>query len=220
MNKIYMITNFDFKTDVSMKYALKSREIYYNKTDLFDDIKYILKEIQKEYQDITNTNISYNELYTKFKLIIEVSVVNLNNLQTKTEENYKNTLKNNKDNLEEFLLSFLISYKINYDHNLNIKEIYTNTEYDWYSSDLYKFHFGFSYKALYPEKYHVEKYKVGDIVLYNGEKYTICDKINDGSIQDSDDPLNFIYGYRLMTEDKYILQDDKFCYFPVDEDFS
>ena len=30
MNRVYVITKFDLKTDIPMKYALKYRDLYYN----------------------------------------------------------------------------------------------------------------------------------------------------------------------------------------------
>lgn len=221
MNRVYVITQFDLKTDVPMKYALKYRDLYYNKKDLVSDIKYILNTINEEYQEITNTNISYSDFYNKFNLIIEVSVINLNYNRIETRKDYENKLKEldkiSKDNLEEFLLSFLVSYRFYYDKDFNITEINTNTEYDFYGSDIYPDQFSFSYKALHPEKYHVEKYNNGDRVIYKGEEYTIFEKMNK-SIFESDNPLNFAYGYTLIDDHGKIIQDDKFYYFPVDED--
>lgn len=220
MNRVYVITKFDLKTDIPMKYALKYRDLYYNKKELISDIKYILNTINEEYQEIANTNISYSDFYNKFNPIIEVSVINLNYNHIETRKDYKNKLKElnkiSKDNLEEFLLSFLVSYRFYYDKDLNIKEIYTNTEYEFYGN-IYPVQFSFSYKALHPEKYHVEKYNNGDRVIYEGEEYTVFRKMNK-SIFESDNPLDFLYGYSIIDDYGEILQDDKFYYYPVDED--
>ena len=222
LKRIYFISNFDFKTDIMMKYQLKYRDIYYNEKDLKSELKYLLETIHNEYKEITNTNISYDDFYKKSELILEVSSVSLNYKNIITENDYKKYLKEikniSKENLKDYLLDCIDKCIFAYDYNLNLKYAYTsimdNPNFNYYYNQ-----YAFSYKALFPEKYHVDKYKIGDKVLYNGEEYIIDDIINpDKSIYDSDDPLNYIYGYVLYKDEYNIIPDDKFGYYPVDED--
>ena len=69
MKRMYIITRFDLKTDITMDYQLKSRSIVYSIDDLKLDIQYLLKEVYNEYKEITNTNIFYDDFYNKSDLI-------------------------------------------------------------------------------------------------------------------------------------------------------
>lgn len=213
MKKIYFIKNFNYNKPSGLDYIFKYREIYYSEQDMIDDIKIQLIDFYEE--SITNEQISYEDFYNSCDLSIEVAVVSLNHRNMTTKKEYDKYLEEVKTIKPEDLLDYLISFTddctLIYDHNLNLKETYC-----WLEN--FSLQFAFSYKALFPEKYHVEKYKNGDRVRYNNEEYIIYDNRKKESIYDSTDPLNHLQGYSLFTDDGYFLQDDKWCYFSVDED--
>lgn len=228
MKRAYIITGFDIKTDIKMKYQLKNREIYYSEEDVLYNIKYLLENIHEEYQEITNSIIQYDEFYNKFKPDIEISVISLNHKSIITEYDYNEYLKEikalNKDELYDYLLDCVSCIKFTYDYNLNLLQ--TNTQVDFndpYFNDYYK-QFSFSYKALFPEKYHVNKFNAGDKVKYlnDNKEYLIISVLFGDmteNIYEAKDPLNYLYGYYLYNEDEdYCIPDDKFGYLPVDED--
>ena len=225
MKRAYIITNFDFKTDVTMSYKLKTRDIFYSEDDMLYYIKDILESIHNDYQDITNKVISYDDFYSKFKLKLKVSIISLNRKYCITEEEYNKYLKDikifSKDELYDYLIDNVPVIELNYDYKLNIKETLSNVIND--DAEIFNEYYkqpSFSYKALFPEKYHVDKYNVGDEVLYDGDKYIIYEIIHpDKSIYESDDPLNYLYGYILYDkENEWYIPDDRFGYYPVDED--
>lgn len=226
MKRAYIITGFDLKTDIRMKYHLKDRDIYYTEEDLHDYLKYKLKSIHEEYQDITNSIISYNEFYTKFNLYLKVSVISLNHLTLTDENDYNNYLEKvkiiDKKDLHDYLLDLVDKCEFYYDHNLNLMETYTALMYeDYQPKNHYYKQFAFSYKALFPEKYHVEKFKKGDRVRikWSGEEYIIYDTYeHDADIYSCNDPLDYRIGYILINDYGDILNDDKYSYFHIDED--
>lgn len=217
----YFITKFDFETDISMEYPLKYRDIFYSEKDIMEDIKYTLENVYEDYLEIAGGSISYDKFYNKSYLHIEVGVISLNRRNMLTRDEYNNYLQEVKNVKKEDLLDYLLSFtdycRLWYDHNLNLKDTYCYLLNSRIDAEIYS-QFSFSYKSLFPEKYHVSKFKNGDHVKYNGEEYIIDDRFTKISIYDSDDPLNCLWGYMLFTEDGYCLQDDKFCYFVVDED--
>lgn len=221
IKRAYIISGFDIKTDIMMRYPLKFRDISYSEEDLKNNISYILENIYNEYKDITNINISYDDFYKKSDLVLEVSAISLNrrNIVTKEEyEKYLSEIKNiSKEDLKDYLLD-CVNCTFAYDYNLNLK--YTNTNvFDDPNFNYYYRQHSFSYKALFPEKYHVDKYKIGDKVLYDGEICAIEGIVKPGiSIYDSDDPLDYQYGYILRNNHGRYIADDKFEYSPVDED--
>lgn len=223
LRRVYFIKNFDLKTDIKMPYQLKYREIYYSENDLLEDIKYTLEDIHKKYQETINCLIDYNEFYNKFKPNIDVAVINLNHKYILNEKDYNNYLEYiktlSKDELREYLLD-CVYVTLSYDHNLNLLHTFSNVM-DCPKFNEYHNQYSFSYKSLFPEKYHVNKYNDGDRVLYNGKEYIIWKRLNNyETIYESDDPLNYINGYHLMTDEGYITPDDKFGYYPVDEDLT
>lgn len=221
----YIIKYFDFESDVPMsKYSFNFdyREVYYSEERLFDYIKYSLLDIHEEYQEITNSTISYDELFTKFNLIIEVGLINLNHRKLITKDDYNKYLEEVKTIPKNELLDYLLSYtdgcSLYYDHNLSLKQTFCTLENFDNNTEMH-LQFAFSYKALFNEKYHISKYKDGDRVKYNGEEYIIYKHIPRAeSIYDFENPLDYLYGYSLFNDNGYFLQDDKWCYFVVDED--
>lgn len=222
MKRAYIITDFDLKTDVPMIYPLKYRKFYFTRDDILNSLVFYLQLIHEDYQNITNTNISYNDFYNKFKVTIEVSCISLHYKNIITKEDYERYLEEiktiDKSELEDYLLDCVDTCTFELDHNLNLGETFTYILDDINFNNYYKQH-AFSYKALYPEKYHVEKFKIGDKVRYHGETYTISDIFKPNvSIYEAEDPLNYFYGYQLTDGDGWYIPDDKWEYCPVDED--
>lgn len=220
MKRMYIITRFDFKTDITMDYQLKSRSIVYSMDDLKSDIRYLLEETYNEYKEITSTDISYDDFYNKSDLILEAYSISLNHKGIITEDEYNTYLSEVKNIPKEKLKDYLLDKVIclfGFDHNLNLKYAYSSVIDDPNFNDYYN-QYAFSYKALFPEKYHVDKYIIGDAVLYEGKKYIIDDVLHpDKNIYESDDPLNYRYGY-ILYDEYNTTPDDKFGYYPVDED--
>lgn len=222
MCNAYIITNFYLDTDIDLGYLLKKRYIYYSEKELIYNLKDLIEIFYEKYTEKTNINLSFDDFYNKFNLILEVSIISLNHRNMLTETDYTNYLEKVKTISREDLCDYLISYTdkciLEYDHELNIKSTYAHLTNMHNNPELFM-QFSFSYKALFPDKYHMNKYKDGDRVLYNDEEYIIWKNINsEYSIYEVDDPLNYMIGYTLFDDNGYILNDDKWCYFPMDED--
>lgn len=210
----YYLKRFELKTDIPMKYPAKERELFYNEQEFLEDLKWLLEQVYEEYMEITNCILSYDEFYNKFPVIMETSIISLNhkfiNSEKDEEAFYKGVKSLSGDELYHFLMSHVTECSLYYDHNLNLKNTYTFVE----SKSNYRFNtYTFAYKSLFPDKYHDNKYKDGDRVKYNGNEYFIHK-----DIIDNESSIYHECGYSLMNEIGEFITDDKFDYYPVDED--
>ena len=129
MKRMYIITRFDFKTDITMDYQLKSRSIVYSMDDLKSDIRYLLEETYNKYKEITSVDISYDDFYNKSDLILEAYSISLNHKGIITEDEYNTYLSEvrniPKEKLKDYLLDKVICL-FGFDHNLNLKYTYSS----------------------------------------------------------------------------------------------
>lgn len=204
------ITIGDIEINCKEKIIAKSKEEMENKLkDLLLDIynKYLTKEI------------SYDEIYDKLNPLFHVSVNAEHYKEFDSFEEVSDYYKSTKDTIRaedlfDYLMTFIDDCHFIYDYKMNLLEAKCINN-EWYNS--------FSYKSLFPYKYHLDKYNTGDKVRYkyNRKIYTVW-KFKEGngnSIYESNDPLNYREGYYLLDDTGRIYDGgDMYSYLAVDED--
>ena len=217
----YFITDFDFKKDTGLDYPLKYRDISYSEKELFEYLKFILRDFYCKYRKKTENPLSYDDFYNEYGLVLEVGVVSLNHRAMITYDDYDAYLRElktvRKEDFPEFLLSYTDCCRFWFDHRLKLKYVYSFLLNFGKHAEM-ELQFAFSYKALFPEKYHVSQYKDGDRVRYEGRDYIVHASHTSEFIYDAENPLDCLWGYSLFEEDGISLQDSKWSYFVVDED--
>ena len=207
------------------KIKIKDLEIDVNYLDIvsynLEDIKNRVFEIGSSiYNDFINKEkYSINEFYLEINPIFYIIAKSDDYIEFDSKQDqldYYNTTKNLiiKENLFEYLMMFIDNCILEFDYNFNLLEAKCIDEENSNS---------FSYKTLFPDIYHIEKYNDGDKVRYKYDKniYTVWKYKNDkrNSIYESDDPLNYREGYYLLDDTGYIYDGgDMFSYLAVDED--
>lgn len=208
MKYIYILYYFD----INLKYedivsVFKYRDIYYSEDEIKRDIREQLELLYEKFIDLEEyKDYIYDEFYSKFKPEIIVKVRSLKYLEEPTSLD---------DNLFDLLMRKIDHCTFKYDHNLNITEVkcldYENGK-------------SFTYKSLFPDKYHANKYETGDRVRYKYDEniYTIWKRKTQDteSIYTSNNPLEYREGYQLLDDNgmTYDMVGDFCTYLAVDED--
>ena len=208
MNKFIYIVQIKFSGILSNAYLRDDifHGIYFTYEDALriglDELDMALESYRRYYDlyepDLNNINYSF-----------QIEKISCNSLtdnaddDDQVEETYEKTFNKNIDNLEEYLISLMGYVTYNLDIHGNIINIETLLD------DVYPINF----KSLMNDKFHLEKFKIGDYVKLKNSFEGKPDKVykifnienRDKSIYDSDDPLYFKQGYCLT--DEY----DEFC---------
>lgn len=131
-NNIYIIKDFDCKTDIHIEYPLTNRPIYHSEEEALKTIRSALNYIQATYEKKTDRSYGRDKFFSLFKPTIEISVINTNHKSIKTKEEYVKYLEEfqiiPKEELRDYILSYTDNCILSYDHNLNLKGIYCKPE--------------------------------------------------------------------------------------------
>lgn len=214
MNKYIYILDIKFQGIVKYCYLDKDiyNNFYYSLEEAIEHGKDLLKDALKRTASYLNMDIKDILDIVEYSFIIKQVSCNYIkfNEDNEREEYYKNNISNiTKENLYDFLLSILnyVEYTLDLDGNITYNSCNDNFYLDFRS-------------FKYPDKYHLNKFKIGDKVKYkyHTEKiYEIAEILNkDSLIYNSKDPLYFRQGYILT--DIYDDYCNKYSYLAFDED--